>query len=107
MCLLVGWTESKFVASKTRHWREYEVYKFNFTKKKTDEISFNEAIQFLSNIFGERNSLFHTKYKRLNLRKQEDEDFVSFAGNVNQQCERFNLKDLSIDMFDFCSGIDC
>ena len=35
----------------------------------------------------------------MNLRKQEDEDFVSFAGNVNQQCERFNLKDLSIDMF--------
>ena len=28
-----------------------------------------------------------------------DEDFVSFAENVNQQCERFNLKDLSTDMF--------
>ena len=35
----------------------------------------------------------------MNLRKQEDEDLVSFAGNVSQQCERFNLKDLSIDMF--------
>ena len=56
------------------------------------------TIIFLSCIISKRNRLFHTRYKCLNLRK-EDEDFVSFAGNVNQQCERFNLKDLSIDMF--------
>ena len=55
----------------------------------------------MSIIFGKRNSLFHTRYKCLNLRKQVDEDFVSFARNVNQQCERFNLKDLSSDMFKF------
>ena len=71
-----------------------------FTKKtKNDEISFDETIKFLSSIFGKRNCLFHTRYKCLNLRKQEDEDFVSFAENVNQQCERFNLEDLSIGMF--------
>ena len=54
----------------------------------------------MSSIFSKRNCLFHTRNKCLNLRKQEDEDFVSFAGNINQQCERFNLKDLSIDIFE-------
>ena len=63
-------------------------------KKKTDEISFDETIKFLA-------STFHTRYKCLNLRKQEDKDFVSFAGNVNNQCERFNLKDLSSDIFKY------
>ena len=53
----------------------------------------------MSCIFSERNSLFHTRYKCLNLRKREDEDFISFAENVNQECERFNLMDLSIHMF--------
>ena len=41
---------------------------------------------------------FYFRYNCFNLRKQEDQYFVGFAGNVNQQCERFNLKDLSIDM---------
>ena len=31
--------------------------------------------------------------------KREDEDFVTYAGNVNRMCERFMLHDLSIDRF--------
>ena len=52
-------------------------------KKKKNEILFDETKKFLSSIFDERKSLLHTRYKCLNLRKQEDEDFVSFVGNVN------------------------
>ena len=56
-------------------------------------------IKILSSIFGKRNSLFHTRYNCLNFRKQKDKDCVSFAVNINQLCERFNVEDLSIDMY--------
>ena len=68
-------------------------------KNKKKKTTFDKTIKCLSSIFDERSGLCHTKYKCLNLRKQEDEDFVSFAGNVNQRYKRFNLKYLSIAMF--------
>ena len=49
-------------------------------------------------MLGERDSLFHTRYKCLNIIK-EDGDFVAYAGKVNAQCEWFKLKDLKEDMF--------
>lgn len=67
--------------------------------KKPEEISFSETIKILSNIFSERDSLFYTRYKCLNITKQEDEDFITYAGKVNAHCESFNLKDLKEDMF--------
>ena len=49
--------------------------------------------------FGERDNLFHTRYKCLNIIKEDDEDFVAYARKVNALCERFKLKDLKEDMF--------
>ena len=49
-------------------------------------------------MFGKQDSLFHTRYRCLNIIK-EDEDFVAYARKVNAQCERFKLKDLKEDMF--------
>ncbi len=43
--------------------------------------------------------MFLTKYKCLNFVKQENEDFVTYEGNVNSQCELFKLGDLSINMY--------
>ena len=70
-----------------------------FLPKKPEEISFEKTVKILSRIFDERDSLFHTWYKCLNIVKQENEDFVTYAGNVNSQCELFKLGDLSINMF--------
>ena len=53
----------------------------------------------LCSIFGERDSLFHTRYKCLNTQKEETDDIVTYAGKVNALCELFKLKDLSVDMF--------
>ena len=64
---------------------------------KTEEMSFEETIETLSKIFGERDSLFHTRYKCLNIIK--DEDFVAYAVKVNAHWERFKLNDLKEDMF--------
>jgi len=66
---------------------------------KPEEISFDETIKTLSKIFDERDSLFHTRYKCLNIVKLENEDFVSYAGTVNSQCELFKINEISKDMF--------
>ena len=66
---------------------------------KPKEMSFEKTIETLSKMFGERDSLFHTRYECLNIIKEDDEDFVAYARKVNAQCERFKLKDLKEDMF--------
>ena len=67
--------------------------------KKPEDISFSETVKILCSIFGERDSLFHTRYKCLNTQKEETDDIVTYAGKVNTQCELFKLKYLSVDMF--------
>ena len=67
--------------------------------KKLEEILFKQTIRIFLGIFDKHDSLFHTRYKCLNIVKQENEDFVTYAGNVNSQYELFKLGDLSIDMF--------
>lgn len=75
--------------------------------KKPEDISFSETVEILCSIFGERDSLFHTRYKCLNMQKEETDDIVTYAGKVNAQCELFKLKDLSVDTFKFiCPGTD-
>ena len=39
------------------------------------------------------------RYKCLNIIKQEEDDFVTYAGMANAQCEAFKLKELSSDVF--------
>ena len=53
----------------------------------------------MSKSFGERDSIFHTYYKCLNIVKQEEEDFLTYAGRVNSQCELFKIKEIKEDMF--------
>ena len=64
-----------------------------------EEISFGETIKILSGIFDEQDSSLHSRYKCLNIVKQEKEDFVSYAGNVNSQCKWFKLDNLRFNMF--------
>ena len=63
---------------------------------KLEEMSFEETIEILSKMFGEWDSLFHTRYKCLNIIKEDDEDFVAYTGKVNAQCKWLDLKE---DMF--------
>ena len=52
---------------------------------KPEEMLFEETIETQSKMFGERDSLFYTRYKCLNIIK----DSVAYTGKVNAQCERF------------------
>ena len=80
-------------------WGMYSLLWYTILPNKPEEMSFEKTIETLSKMFGERDSLFHTRYKCLNIIKEDDEDFVAYAGKVNAQCERFKLKDLKEDMF--------
>ena len=78
--------------------KENSKYANLISSKKPEEISFEETIKILSGIFNERDSLFYTRYKCLNIVKQENEDFMTYADNANSQCELFKLGDFSIDI---------
>ena len=66
--------------------------------KKPEDISFSETVKILCLIFGEIDSLFHTRYKCLSTQMKKH-DIVTYVGKVNTQWELFKLKDLSVDMF--------
>ena len=65
--------------------------------RKLGEVSFNEAVEILMKIFW--SSLFNIYWKCLNLTKKLDEDFFTYAGVVNRECEKFKLEELSPDQF--------
>ena len=67
--------------------------------KKPEEISFQETIHTLSTIFDKRDSLFHSRYKCLNIQKSENEDYLEYACTVNCLCESFKLSEISADLF--------
>ena len=67
--------------------------------KKTEEVSFQETLDTLSKIFDKRDSLFHSRYKCLNIQKSEHEDYLEYACTVNRLCESFRLSELSPDLF--------
>ena len=62
--------------------------------RKLGEISFDETVQILTNIFG-KGLLFNIRWKYLNLTKKEDDYFFIYAGVVN----KFKLEELSLDRF--------
>ena len=67
--------------------------------KKPEEVTFDETIDTLSKIFDKRDSLFHSRYKCLNLQKSEAEDYLEYACTVNRLCEEFKLNEISADLF--------
>lgn len=65
----------------------YECY-YNFIfPSKTKEICFKEIIELLSNIFGDKMSLFNTPRDCWNSTKKRD--FITFVRTVNRMCESF------------------
>ncbi|XP_055604855.1 uncharacterized protein K02A2.6-like [Uranotaenia lowii] len=63
------------------------------------DFSFGQVIEKLKTIFSEKRSLFSKRYDCLHLIKNDSDDFVTYAGNVNRFCEDFDLANLTIDQF--------
>ena len=67
--------------------------------KKTCELGFLETVELLSELFSSKTSLFHKRWKCLNLTKRDSDDYLGFASVVNKTCDDFKLGKLSADNF--------
>ena len=67
--------------------------------KEPGELSFQSAIDTLEKIFGKQESIFHKRYNCLQLKKNDSDDFLSYSGMVNRQCENFQLSSLTENQF--------
>ncbi|CAH8467909.1 unnamed protein product [Dicrocoelium dendriticum] len=78
---------------------EHERY-INFVLPKNPrDFRFDETVQILTSIFGEQASLFSIRYNCLKLLKRDSHDFITHAGVVNRECERFKLGTMTPDQF--------
>ena len=68
-------------------------------KKKNCELGFLEKVKLLSELFSSKTSLFHKRWKCLNLTKRDSDDYLGFASVVNKTCDDFKLGELSADNF--------
>ena len=94
------WLEKKFVF----FWRKFgttEHTKFlkTFGPRKATELTFAVAVELLMEIFSPKTTLFHKRLRCLNLTRKEEEDYTTFASDVNKHCDDFRLAELSADNF--------
>ena len=78
---------------------EHEKYVDFILLRQLGQVTFQETIQIRMKIFGEQSSLFNTSWECLNLTKKDCEDYMTFASTVNRYCERFQLNEITSDMF--------
>ncbi|CAH8566258.1 unnamed protein product [Dicrocoelium dendriticum] len=78
---------------------EHEKFTNFILPKKSTDLSFDEVVAALSQIFGEQTSLFNIRYKCLTITKKEDEDWVDYSSRVNRECERSQLHKMTSDQF--------
>lgn len=67
--------------------------------KNPRDLNFDETVSTLKQIFGEQTSLFNIRYQCLKLIKNTEDDWVTYAGVVNRECERFKLRQMTDDQF--------
>ncbi|PIO73112.1 hypothetical protein TELCIR_04930 [Teladorsagia circumcincta] len=72
----------------------------NYILPKTQrDITFVEAVSTLMNLFGPQQSLFSQRYACMKLTKNPDDDYVTYAGQVNCECKKFKLSQCDENQF--------
>ncbi|CAH8430770.1 unnamed protein product [Dicrocoelium dendriticum] len=67
--------------------------------KNARDCTFEETVKCLGQIFGEQSSIFNTRYQCLKIAKADADDYVTYAGIVNRECEKFDIKSITADQF--------
>ena len=79
---------------------EQEKYVDFILPRQPSEVTFRVTIQILKKWWGGgQNSLINTRWQCLNLTKKDCEDYTTFASTVNRYCEKFQLNEITPDMF--------
>ena len=80
------WTEatkkSPATSTKARNCGTEQVHRLCLTKK-TCQLGFSETVKLLSELFSSKTSLPHNRWKCLNLKKRDSDDYLGFASIVN------------------------
>ena len=79
---------------------KHEKYINFLMPRQPSEVTFQETIQILKKILEEQSSQFNTRWKYLNLTKKDCEDYTIFAIAVNRYCERFQLNEITTEIFE-------
>nr|CAX83705.1 Gag-Pol polyprotein [Schistosoma japonicum] len=79
--------------------REYNKYMNFILPQNPRDISFDDTVNILSKIFGEQSSLFNIRYQCFQISKSPSDDYLTYAGKVNRECERFKLNEITADQF--------
>ena len=75
-----------------------QVRKLYLTKKNC-ELGFLETVKLLSELFSSKTSLFHKRWKCLNLTKRDSDDYLGLGSVLNKNCDDFKQGELSADNF--------
>ena len=67
--------------------------------KQTMDLEFSETVKLLSELFGPNTSLFHWRWKCLNIFKDDQQYYLTFAATVNRHYYDFKLEDSTTDDF--------
>ena len=67
--------------------------------KRTYKVGFLKTVKLLSELFSSKTSLFHKRWKYLNLTKRDRDDYLGFAAVANKNCDDFKLGELSANNF--------
>ena len=57
--------------------------------RKASELTFADAVELLMELFSPKKSFFHKRWTCLNLTRKEEEDYATFASEVNKHCNDF------------------
>ena len=96
------WTDAKkssATSTKARNCGTQQVRRSYRTKKRTYELDFLETVKLLSELFSSKTTLFHKRWKCLNLTKRDSDDYLGFASVVNKNYDDFKVGELSADNF--------
>ena len=67
--------------------------------RKTCELTFTESLELQIELFSRKTSLFHKRWKCLNLTCKEGDDLTTFTSIVIKHSDNFRLEELSADNF--------
>ena len=69
--------------------------------KLRSELSFDEAVKSLMELYCPKTSLFHKRWKCINLTRKEGQDYTTFASVVNSHCDDLVGGDIVFLIFNF------
>ena len=63
------------------------------------DLEFSETVKLLSELFGPNTTLFHKRWKCLNICKEDQQDYLTLAATVNKHWNNFKLAILTAVVF--------